>query len=175
VKKTLVFLLALGCSGPTVQVRKPFRVSMLPVGLEVESLAEPADRPTLDSSKVARFPDEPIDGGEYCEGAAPKKDCRTLKPGILIDEAHYAETISDKSKLKRVSTELGVYQKLRTSERAAVAKAEAAYQERLSELENENLALQQPDLWSRMKFPVGFLLGASVTVLTAYATAHAVR
>lgn len=174
-KGIVLLLLALGCSGPAVQLRKPFRVSLLPAGIELEQLAEPAGDKPIDVSKVARFPDEPIDGGEYCEGAAPKKDCRTLKPGILIDEAHYAESIADKSGRKRMETELHVYQKLRASERAAVAKAEAAYQERLNELENENLALQKPDFWTQVKFPVGFVLGATMTVLTAYATAHAIR
>lgn len=148
---------------------------MLPPTIEVESLAEPAGALQLPASKGERFPDEPIDGGEYCEGAAPKKDCRTLKPGILIDETHYAETISDRSTRKRVESELAIYRKLRLSERAAVAKAEAAYQERLNELENENLVLQQPDLWSRLRFPVGFLLGATLTVVTVYATAQAIR
>lgn len=166
--------LALGCASSAPQ-RKPFRVSMLPPSVEVEKLVPPKVEIPIDTSNVERFEDTPINGGEYCEGAGQAKECQKLLPGILIDEAHYVEGIADKSARKRLETENRIFRQLRKTERDAVAKAETAYQDRISELETENIALQQPHLWDQIKFPVGLAFGAGFTVLTAFAVAEAVR
>lgn len=149
--------------------------SILPVEVDVEKLVPPETPTLLPPSQAAKFDDTPIDGGRYCEKTNGKDECRDLQPGILVSEATYAQSISDRSSLKRLRIEATVLRDLRLKERPLIREAEKAYRQRIVEVETANSELRRPKWWEPVKFMAGFFVGAALATVTAYGAVHAVR
>jgi hypothetical protein len=94
-------------------------------------------------------------------------DGRTVKlpGGVLISDCQFArENILAKAKLKRVSAELRIHKELRRQELVYVKKAEAAYHRRIKQLTKP----RKKSVWDRIKFGLGLVLGAGVTLGLTY-------
>jgi hypothetical protein len=161
---TKLFVLAallIGCASAPPPLAPSFKLSILPPAVDVETLVPPAA--VLEPVEVGtQFQTIPINGGRYCESAGGREACSTFLPGFVVSELVYAEAIRTRSDAGRLAAENTALRKLRAAERAAIARGEEAYQQRVAALELENTALRTPTVWERARPYAAFVLGAAL-------------
>lgn len=173
--KTVVVLFCVavvGCA-PKPVVRYPPLPSVLPPTMDIDKLLPKAKPVKVDLTKIckpgAKYKPINVRADQYKDS-----DGRNVKlpGGVLISDCQFAkENILARAKLKRVAAELRVYKEMRKQELAYIKKAEGAYHKRIKELTKP----RKKSVWDRIKFGLGLVLGAGVTLGLTYGTGQVVK
>jgi hypothetical protein len=165
---SLFALLIVSCATPQiVPTTPPLHISMLPDEIDLSKIVPEPPATVKPNPKATNFSDVPVLGGMYCKDSKDKATC--LDTGILVSETAFTNIIADKSTLKRTTREFDILQTLRSQERNYVKQGELIYQNRIVELQNENMKLKNPGFWDNCKPYVAFFVGVGLTVATVYA------
>jgi hypothetical protein len=145
------------CARP--ERKHPVLPTLPPLG-DVERLIPPPPAPVEIPANAPRFADRAVTATE----------CPGQPEGILTSRAAYAERISIMAQGQRCAAEAKALRQLRQEEHAAAAALEAAYRNRVSELEREVIHERKMGRW---RMWLGAAGGAIVMLAATWAAGKA--